>query len=159
MLFRSEFTDSTIHVVAGLLLPIWKRLPDGSTRVYRLQTDDGERIIGRRVSPAWAATALSTGAPALTPADAFAALVAGTTVLDLAEGLQLHRARVMGVHRIELSGFSDTMRDRLRSYGLFHEIISWKLRMFIPTDATGVAVLAKVMERYPVARISEREAA
>ena len=65
----------------------------------------------------------------------------------------------MGIHRIELSGFSDTMRDRLRSYGLFHEIISWKLRMFVPTDATGVAVLAKVMERYPVTRISEREAA
>lgn len=154
-----EFTDSSIHIVAGLLLPIWKRLPDESTRVYRLQTDDGERIIGRRVSPAWAATALSTGAPTLTPDDAFAALAAGGTVLNLAEGLQLHRARVMGVHRIELSGFSDTMRDRLRSYGLFHEIISWKLRMFIPTDATGVAVLAKVMERYPVARISEREAA
>ena len=154
-----EFTDSSIHIVAGLLLPIWKRLPDESTRVYRLQTDDGERIIGRRVSPAWAATALSTGAPTLTPDDAFAALAAGGTVLDLAEGLQFHRARVMGVHRIELSGFSDTMRDRLRSYGLFHEIISWKLRMFIPTDATGVAVLAKVMERYPAARISVREAA
>ncbi|MGO3929916.1 strawberry notch family protein [Rhodopseudomonas pseudopalustris] len=154
-----EFTDSTIHVVAGLLLPIWKRLPDECTRVYRLQTDDGERIIGRRVSPAWAANALAIGAPTLTAADAFAALVAGSTVLDLTEGLQLHRARVMGVHRIELSGFSDTMRDRLRSYGLFHEIISWKLRMFVPTDATGVAVLAKVMERYPVTRISEREAA
>jgi len=50
-----EFTESTIHVVAGLLLPIWKRLPDESTRVYRLQTDAGERIIGRKVSPAWAA--------------------------------------------------------------------------------------------------------
>jgi hypothetical protein len=154
-----EFTASRIHIVAGLLLPIWKRLPDECTRVYRLQTDDGERIIGRRVSPAWAANALAIGAPTLTAADAFAALVAGSTVLDLTEGLQLHRARVMGVHRIELSGFSDTMRDRLRSYGLFHEIISWKLRMFVPTDATGVVVLAKVIERYPVTRISEREAA
>ncbi len=56
----------------------------------------------------------------------------GRTVLDLAEGLQLRRARVMGANRIELSGFTDTMRDRLKAYGLFHEIISWKLRMFVP---------------------------
>src|SRR5690606_7012861 len=41
-----EFVDSTIHVVSGLLLPIWKRLPNESTRVYRLQTDEGERIVG-----------------------------------------------------------------------------------------------------------------
>src|SRR5262249_51171908 len=32
-----EFTESTIHIVAGLLLPIWKRLPNESTLVYRLQ--------------------------------------------------------------------------------------------------------------------------
>lgn len=51
------------------------------------------------------------------------------------------------------------MRDRLRAYGVFHEIISWKLRMFVPTDATGPAILAKVLERYPVERVSEREAA
>lgn len=51
-----EFTESTIHVVAGLLLPIWKRLPSESTRVYRLQTDTGERIIGRKVSAAWQAS-------------------------------------------------------------------------------------------------------
>ncbi len=154
-----EFADSTIHIVAGLLLPIWKRLPNKSTRVYRLQTDTGERIIGRRVSPAWAANASVTGTTALTPDAAFTALMEGRTVLDLAEGLQLHRARVMGAHRIELSGFTDTMRDRLRAYGLFSEIISWKLRMFVPTDATGAGVLAKVLDHYPVLRIGEREAA
>ncbi|CAL8975518.1 hypothetical protein RHODGE_RHODGE_02661 [Rhodoplanes serenus] len=154
-----EFSDSTIHVVAGLLLPIWKRLPHESTRVYRLQTDDGERIVGRRVSRAWVAEATATGATTLTPDDAFAALIDGRTILDLAEGLQLRRVRVMGAHRIELSGFTDTMRDRLGAYGLFHEIISWKLRMFVPTDASGAVVLAKVLERYPVERVSEREAA
>jgi len=154
-----EFTNSTIHVVAGLLVPIWKRLPNESTRVYRLQTDTGERIIGRKVSLAWVATALAGDAPALTPDAAFAALLEGRTVLELAESLKLRRVRVMGTHRIELSDFTDTMRDRLRAYGLFGKIISWKLRMFVPTDASGVGVLAKVLECYPVERVGEREAA
>ena len=90
---------------------------------------------------------------------AFAALTDGRTILDLAEGLQLRRARVMGANRIELTGFTDTMRDRLRAYGLFTEIISWKLRFFVPVDTTGPVVLAKLLDTYPVARIIEREAA
>ena len=65
----------------------------------------------------------------------------------------------MGRHRIELSRFNDTMRDRLRACGLFSEIISWKLRMFVPTDDGGVEVLARVLEHYPIERIAEREAA
>ncbi|WP_377828138.1 strawberry notch-like NTP hydrolase domain-containing protein [Bradyrhizobium lupini] len=124
-----------------------------------LQTDAGERIIGRRVSAALVANVLAADAPALTPAAAFATLMEGWTVLNLADGLQLRRARVMGAHRIELSGFSDVIRDRLRAYGLFGEIISWKLRMFVLTDASGVEILSKVLEAYPVARIGEREAA
>ncbi|MGY2909181.1 strawberry notch-like NTP hydrolase domain-containing protein [Bradyrhizobium sp. URHC0002] len=154
-----EFSESTIHVVAGLLLPIWKRLPNESTRVYRLQTDAGERVIGRKVSAAWVANVLSSDAPKLAPDTAFAALMEGRTILDLAEGLQLRRVRVMGAHRIELSGFTDTMRDRLRAYGLFAEIISWKLRTFVPSDASGNEVLAKVLDHYPIERIAEWEAA
>ena len=72
------------------------------TRVYRLQTDAGERIIGRQVSPAWVASALEAGTSQLSPDAAFAALLDGKTILDLAEGLQLRRARVMGAYRIEL---------------------------------------------------------
>ena len=154
-----EFSESTIHIVAGLLLPIWKRLPNESTRVYRLQTDAGERIIGRKVSATWVANVLAIGAPELAADAAFAALTEGRAVLDLAEGLQLRRVRVMGAYRIELSGFTDTMRDRLRTYGLFGEIISWKLRMFVPTDADGAEVLAKLLDRYAIERIAEREAA
>lgn len=154
-----EFAESTLHMVTGLLLPIWKRLPNDSTRVYRLQSDAGERIIGRKVSPAWAANATTTGIASITPDDAFAALLESRTILDLAEGLQLRRVRVMGANRIELSGFTDTMRQRLTAYGLFHEIISWKLRMFVPVDASGPAILGKLFDRWPVERIGERDAA
>lgn len=155
-----EFTDSILHIVTGLLLPIWKRLPQDSSRVYRLQTDEGERIIGRRVSPAWAANASTSGvASSLTPDAAYAALIEGRTILDLAEGLQLRRVRVMGANRIELTGFTDAMRDRLRAYGLFSEIISWKLRFFVPVDAAGPEIIGKLLDRFPVERIGEREAA
>ena len=126
------------------------------TRVYRLQTDTGERIIGRKVSPAWVAAATEAGTPNLTPDAAFTALLDGKVIVDLTETLQLRRVRVMGANRIELTGFTETMRDRLRAYGLFSEIISWKLRFFVPVDATGSAILAKVLERYPIVRIADR---
>ena len=153
------FTDSTVHIVAGLLLPMWKRLPTESTRVYRLQTDDGERIIGRRVSPAWAANAATVGVPALTGEDAYVALIEGRAVIDLAEGLGLRRVRIMGASRIELTGFTEAMRERLRAFGLFTEIIAWKLRFFVPVDHHGPAVLSRLLETYPLLRIVEREAA
>ena len=65
----------------------------------------------------------------------------------------------MSAYRLELTGFTEAMRDRLRAYGLFSEIISWKLRFFVPVDASGPAVLAKLLDTYPVVRISDREAA
>ncbi len=154
-----EFTETTLYMVCGLLLPVWKRLPNESTRVYRLQTDEGERIIGRRVSPAWAANAVTTGSVTLSPDEAHAALIDGQTILDLAEGLQLRRSRVMGANRIELSGFTDGMRERLKAFGLFSEIISWKLRFFIPVDESGVDVLGRLIETWPIERVSDRGAA
>jgi hypothetical protein len=86
-------------------------------------------------------------------------LLDGKVIVDLTETLQLRRVRVMGADRIELTGFTEAMRDRLRAYGLFSEIISWKLRFFVPVDTTGSAVLAKVMEHYLVVRVVDRTVA
>ncbi|MEQ1541177.1 MAG: strawberry notch family protein [Novosphingobium sp.] len=156
-----EFTQSELHIVTGLLLPIWKQLPEESTRVYRLQTDDGSRIVGRRVSPAWAASATARpDAPILSPPQALALLRKGHTILDLADGLQLRRSRLMQVNRIELTGFGSTAVERLKAMGLFSEIISWKLRLFVPDDAVaGSAVIGRLFERHPLARIAARKAA
>lgn len=155
-----EFDTSELHIVTGLLLPIWKRLPEESTRVYRLRTDDGTTIVGRRVSPAWAANAVSADAPQLTPPQALALLREGHTVIDLTDGLQLRRSRLMQVNRIELVGFGPTAVDRLKAMGLFSEIISWKLRLFVPDDTIlGAEVIERLFARHPLTRILDRKAA
>ena len=43
--------------------------------------DDGQRIIGRRVSPAWVATTLAADAPKLTAAQVHALVLEGKTVV------------------------------------------------------------------------------
>jgi hypothetical protein len=127
-------------------------------RVYRLQTDAGERVIGRLVSPAWVAQAVSAEGVSITPADAWSTLLDRHTILELQDGLSLRRAKVMGVFRVELCGFTEGMVDRLKAMGLISEIITWKLRLFVPTGTTGPAILAELMERYPVIRIADRAA-
>jgi hypothetical protein len=83
----------------------------------------------------------------------------GRTILQLQDGLELRRAKVMSDFRIGLSGFTDGMVDRLKAIGLISEIISWKLRLFVPTGAEGPVILARLMERYPLVRIADRAAA
>ena len=95
----------------------------------------------------------------MAPEAVHAALIGDGAIFDLAEGMQLRRAKVMGAKRIELVNFTEGMRERLRAYGLFSEIISWKLRFFAPADAEGVAVLARLIETYPIERVIDRAAA
>jgi hypothetical protein len=154
-----EFSDSSFHIVTGLLLPIWKRLPNESMRVYRLQTDDGERVIGRLVSPVWVAQAIETDAPSMKPADAFATVLDGRAILQLHDGLELRRASVMREFRIELTGFTDGMVERLKATGLISEIVAWKLRLFVPTGSSGPAILATLMERHPLVRVADKSVA
>ena len=40
----------TARLVVGLILPIWDRV-EGSETIYRLQTDDGEQLLGRLLGP------------------------------------------------------------------------------------------------------------
>lgn len=155
-----EFTSSTFHIVTGLLLPIWKHLPDEFGRVYRLQTDDGERIIGRTIAPAHlAALGRNLGidqAAMVGPDQVWEMLLAGSAVVELAGGLTLRRVRIMSDQRIELAGFTPGMNAWLKSIGLFSEMISWKTRFFIPRSAEGSAILSRLMARHRLVATAER---
>ncbi len=158
-----EFTESAFHIVTGLLLPIWNRLPDESLRVYRLQTDDGERVIGRLISPAAMGEVCRAlgldDAPTLTPNEAWSAVLADGAILHLAGGLTIRRATVMGAARVELAGFPDGAVGQLKALGLTSEIIAWRLRLFIPVTERGPEILAALIERSPLTRVVDRVAA
>jgi predicted RNA methylase len=158
-----EFSETTLHIATGLLLPIWRRLPDANCRVYRLETDDGERVIGRLVPPAVLSTLYRNlgleEVPTLSGEEAATLLLQGKTTLHLADGLQLRRARVMDDNRIELLGFTSGMRGRLSAMGLSHEIIAWKLRFFVPTGPAAGTILDQLMARHPLVSLADRAAA
>ena len=84
-------------------------------RVYRFETDDGERVIGRLVTPealdrVYRRASASTACPGPSSHhEAWNAVIERGAVLDLAGGLQIRRSLVMGAHRVELTGFTDGM--------------------------------------------------
>ena len=159
---------STLHLITGLLLPIWNRLPPDNLRIYRLQLNTGERLIGRVVRPEdlhlicerfGITQSASTDAvdghpprvpPTLSAAEALEAMLERGATLQLSDGLSARRSLIANMARIELIGFIDTHLDRLKALGLYAEIISWKLRLFIPANKRGVAILAKLMEQHPL---------
>ena len=141
--------SSDFHLVTGLLLPVWKHLPRTAGKVYRLQTDRACPGTGRARYPGASACftppLLHTsdvpdlraafhldGAIALSPNDVFSALIDDGRPVSLRGGLGLRISTVMGAKRIELTGYSDTEVDQLKSFGFFSEIIAWRLRLFLP---------------------------
>lgn len=77
-------------------------------------------------------------------------------MVALAGNMTLRRVRVMNDYRVELNGFTDGMRDRLRSFGLFSEMIAWKVRFFIPTSEEGPAILARLIEQHRIIDVAGR---
>jgi len=147
-----EFTTSKITLICGLLLPIWDRLPADNMRIYRLQTEDGERAIGRLVSQeqlfnVYARLGLDCQIE-MSPQEVLAAVMDARTTLSLLGGYQLRRSLVMGQPRCELIGASGAALPGLKALGCFTEVIQWKTRVFIPVD--GIDVLARVLGEHPV---------
>ena len=143
--------ESRFWLAAGLLLPVWDRLPAENMRVRRLRTDDGEALIGRvldfeQVRAVRAAFGLA-GGPAMTGAEAFEAVMGRGAALALANGWRLARRRIMGADRVEIEGPVDTDTAVLKRMGCTVEIVSWRTRIFAP----GPDLLERVLQRWPPA--------
>ena len=124
---------------------------------------EGSVVVGNVISPAaLSAPCRNLGqenASAIGAGDAWGAVVEGRSIVELVDGMRLRRVRVMNDYRVELSGFTEGMRDRLRAFGLFSEIITWKLRFFVPVGDAGREVFARLIERYAIIGVADRDAA
>jgi len=47
---RGDDEEREFFVITGAMLPIWDKLPRDRSTVYRMETDEGEQVIGRLVS-------------------------------------------------------------------------------------------------------------
>jgi len=99
---------------------------------------------------------LGIDAPQMSAADAWGLVNDDKVTVHLVDGLSLRRVRVMNEHRIELTGFTSGMVDALKARGLFSEIISWKLRLFVPVGESGKAIFESLTDRWPLIEIVDR---
>lgn len=165
--------DHAIHLGATELLPFLEQGSPITTATLRTDSFGGtdaqgfwvwkdayEALEAARVQVASMLRNLGIdNMPTLTPEEAWTGLVDGRIGLQLADGLVLRRSRVMNDYRVELIGFTDAMVPRLKSLGLIAEIISRKLRLFIPTGGQGSAMLASLLERHTLVGVTDRAAA
>jgi len=143
-----KFTTDYLHLVTGILLPIWKILPQSSSRVFRLQTNDGQKILGRVVNAQDIQTVreqLGLKNKLLSPAELVKLVLDEKYSQQLPGGITLRRSFIAGEPRLELTN-ALSLAERLVSVGCFTEIIDWRKRVFVPTGDRAAAVLAAVIE-------------
>lgn len=149
-----EYMKSDLHLVTGAVLPIWDRL-GGNPKVFRLQTDAGERMLGRVVPNKQIASTLERlGAgqvkSEVAPADIAKRILEGGERIQLANDWTLTRRTVSGEPRIELTGPSFMHDEELKRAGVFKERIGYQTRYFIPTGDQAAAAIERITKSRPV---------
>ncbi|KHQ49830.1 strawberry notch family protein [Mameliella alba] len=142
-------TTTKLYLLTGLLLPIWKDIPAGNERIYRITPEGQASMIGRTVSEDGAAALRArfmVGTPK-TPQEMLTAALGSTALVDLGRGLTLTRRRVAGAARLEIDGADRGTIEGLKAMGCFTEIIAFQLRVFVP-HGEGVdtaAILGRIV--------------
>ncbi|WP_027156702.1 strawberry notch-like NTP hydrolase domain-containing protein [Methylobacter luteus] len=152
----------TERMIVGAILPIWDRV-EGSETIKRLQTDDGEQLLGRMLGPKAAKQTLKnlgldSGLSNMTASDLFNAIKNGNKAI-LSNGWEITTAKVNHEDRIEIKGRSyltDAEKRVLKEQGAFIERINWAERVFIPTNSGGIGVFERITASKPVVDLIEK---
>ena len=155
-------TETRIErMIVGVILPIWDRV-EGSETIKRLQTDEGEQLLGRMLGAKSAKQTLKnlgldSGLSNRSASALFKSIKDGNKAV-LSNGWIIATARVNHESRIEIKGrssFTDAERRVLKDQGAFIERINWAERVFIPSGDPGLEVFKRITESKPVIDLLE----
>lgn len=146
-----------LHLISGVVLPVWDKLPDENVRIYRVLTDKGDMLIGRvipedKIDETLRRLGSSRTKEVIPTKDLITGIKRGDTVY-LDNGWRIVQRKVANENRIEIIGPEYFNYDRLKSKGVFSERISYNTRYFIPAGDNAVAVMDEVLKIAPVLRV------
>lgn len=146
--------QENLHLISGVVLPVWDKLPTENVRIYRVLTSDGEMLIGRVIPENMIDQTLkrlgsSRTKEKIATKDLIDGIKNGNTVL-LDNGWKIVQRKVSGENRIEIAGASYEYHDLLKNKGVFAERIQYFTRYFIPADVNTEQVLDEVLKISPV---------
>ena len=152
-----EYRKENLHLIGGVVLPVWDKLPDENVRIYRVLTDKGDMLIGRvvpedRIDETLRRLGSSRTKEAVPTKDIIAGIKRGDTVY-LDNGWRIVQRKVSGENRIELVGPSYEHYDLLTKKGVFTERIQYNTRYFIPADTNTVKIIDGILKLSPVMRV------
>ena len=151
---RAEgYRESRFWLVTGLLLPIWNRLSESDWKVYRLTTNDGEKLIGRALTASETAAfraQLGLGASngvQFNGSEVYDEAMHKRGSFRLAVGWRVRGRQHMDRVRVEIEGPNAGSLKLLKQLGCQTELVSHRTRIFAP----NAEVVERIVERYPLA--------
>ena len=135
-----ETAHERVHLVTGLLLPVWNKIPGAFVRVTRIAASDGRSIIGREISEfdmADLSRAFGLDMNQTINPSRVAEMVMQSGKpfsVQSHDDLMAKRSLINGSQRLELTGFSAERLDWYKSKGCFTEIIRYRTRLFVPVN-------------------------
>jgi P-loop containing NTP hydrolase pore-1/C-terminal domain on Strawberry notch homologue len=145
-----EFERERIYLICGLLLPVWKQLPDDNPKVFRLQTSDGRILLGRAIESHQIEKVFSNfglkDLIKLNAEDIFKLVWEHRQAKSVGRW-ELQRNYYKGVDRLEvLAVYGSDNVDRLKALGCFTEIIQHRTKVFIPVD-NAVEIIDRLLTK------------
>ncbi|CQR74172.1 hypothetical protein SOV_22990 [Sporomusa ovata DSM 2662] len=153
-----EFKTEKLHMITGAILPIWDRLPHGTARVLRVQTDDNRRFLGRVIKEREVDQTLkrldTKREHNYSVSEIKDKLLNENYEVELSNGWRLAKRRVSNENRIEIIG-DDLWKynSQFLDHDIFSERIQWKTRYFIPTAEKFDAAYNWLIKDRPVTEV------